>query len=64
MAKKATVQKLASLWNTMAGSDHALAVDFRPLKAPVAVRVEHPGEMEFARQRAKARVIRVDCYLG
>ena len=64
MAKKATAQKLASLWTTMTGADQALAVDFLPLKAPVALQLQRAKHLPTSQQPAKARVIRVDCYLG
>lgn len=60
MAKKATAQKLASLWSTVTGGDQSLSVDFRPLTAPVPLRVQHTKQF----LTAKARIIRVDCYLG
>lgn len=64
MAKKATAQKLASLWSTVAKADQALAVDFTPLKAPVALQLQRAKQVVYSEHRPKARVIRVDCYLG
>lgn len=61
MAKKAATQKLTSIWSTVTGGDQSLSVDFRPLPAPVALRVQHAKQ---AAATAKARIIRVDCYLG
>lgn len=60
MAKKMTAQKLAALWNVVAEGDRALAVDFHPLTAPVPLQVQRSKQAA----TAKARIIRVDCYLG
>lgn len=64
MAKKATAQKLATLWSAVSGGDQELAVDFRPLTAPVPLKVRAAQHLPTYEQPAKARVIRVDCYLG
>lgn len=64
MAKKATAQKLATLWTAVTGGDQELVVDFRPLPAPLPVRLHPATHMPTHEQPAKARVIRVDCYLG
>ncbi len=64
MAKKATVQKLASFWTAVSGADQELAVDFRPLTAPVPLKVQAARHLPTYEQPAKARIIRVDCYLG